>query len=354
MSKPAQALRAERNLIRLCHTDLAGGDAHSVLLRALRQVVPVDATFFATADPDTLLITGGWIENPLETVTELFLHNEFGGDDVNKFTSLATSDRPVATLDAATRGDRAASERYRDILRPLGFGDELRVALSAGGRCWGYLCLHREEHRLGFSRTEVGTLARLAPHLAHAVRSSVAAQGPASERSPRPGVVCLSDDLNVVAMTQEAQELLSLIAGNRTPALHLPMPVYAVVAALHAIERGNAPPAALPSAKVRTVNAGWVELHASRLTPPDNGTGTVSVVVESVEQRAVIPLILSAYGLSPREAEVTRLVLRGQATSAIADELHIATYTVQDHLKAVFDKLGVRSRRDLVSSLLGT
>ena len=50
---------------------------------------------------------------------------------------------------------------------------------------------------------------------------------------------------------------------------------------------------------------------------------------------------------------MARLVLRGAATPAIVEALHISRYTVQDHLRAVFDKVGVRSRRDLAGRLVG-
>src|SRR5207249_439843 len=101
------------------------------------------------------------------------LDNEFGGSDVNRFATLATSGRQVASLDLATHDDRPASPRYRDIMRPLGLGDELRAALISGGRCWGYLCLHREDHELGFSPAELALVGRLAPHLGHALRQAV-------------------------------------------------------------------------------------------------------------------------------------------------------------------------------------
>jgi DNA-binding CsgD family transcriptional regulator len=57
------------------------------------------------------------------------------------------------------------------------------------------------------------------------------------------------------------------------------------------------------------------------------------------------------YGLSPREAEVAELVLRGYPNPVIASTLGIAPTTTKRHLTRIFDKIGVDSRTQLVSRL---
>ncbi|HEX7147066.1 MAG TPA: helix-turn-helix transcriptional regulator [Actinomycetota bacterium] len=63
--------------------------------------------------------------------------------------------------------------------------------------------------------------------------------------------------------------------------------------------------------------------------------------------RAVPPRGLAA----EREQHVTRLVLQGDSTAEIAERLVVSVHTVQQHLKGVFGKTGVRRRRDLVGKV---
>ena len=53
--------------------------------------------------------------------------------------------------------------------------------------------------------------------------------------------------------------------------------------------------------------------------------------------------------LSPREREVLRYVMQGQSNREIAEAIPLSINTVKFHLKNVFEKLGVSSRKDAVS-----
>ncbi len=69
-------------------------------------------------------------------------------------------------------------------------------------------------------------------------------------------------------------------------------------------------------------------------------------------QAAIGELTLAARGLTAREQDVARLVLQGASTKAIAASLHLSPHTVQDHLKAIFAKLSVSSRREMIAQLV--
>ena len=102
-------------------------------------------------------------------------------------------------------------------------------------------------------------------------------------------------------------------------------------------------------ARVLSRSGTWVVLHGATLV--SDGATRVAVIVEPAQPARLVPLLMSAYGLTEREQEVTRLVLQGESTGGIAERLVVSPHTVQQHLKNIFEKTGVRSRRDLVGKV---
>jgi DNA-binding CsgD family transcriptional regulator len=351
MANSGAGERAEREVIRLCQAGLDARTFAVEALRRLRAAIPVDAFFWATADPATLLFTGSVVEEIPERVTPLFLNNEFLQDDVNKFVQLARRRDPVDSLYRATAGEPERSLRYRDILAPVGLGDELRAALVDSGSCWGCLCLHRERGGPEFTPDEAALLRRLTPPLARGLRTTLLLADAKDALGPdEPGMLILADDLSVVAMTPAAERWLAEIQ-DWPPRNELPHAIPTLARRLRALERdGDVSTTVPPRVRIRARSGRWLTLHGSRLRgAAAENLDQTAILIEPARPSQTAPLVLQAYGLTERESQVAHLVLGGLSTDEIAARLCISVLTVQQHLKAVFDKAAVRSRRELVA-----
>jgi DNA-binding CsgD family transcriptional regulator len=56
------------------------------------------------------------------------------------------------------------------------------------------------------------------------------------------------------------------------------------------------------------------------------------------------------FGLSPRERQVVAGLIAGLDTRAVTKHLFISRHTVQDHLKSVFEKMSIHSRREMLAT----
>ena len=343
-------------LIGQCYAGLDVADLRGEVLRRLRRIMSVDAAFFGTVDPQTLLFTSAVGEEPLRAATPLFLDNEYGRADVSKFAALAETAGPVSSLDRATRGERPDSARYREVMSPLGLGDELRAVLISGKQCWGTMCLHREDAEHGFDDREVDVIRRIAPHVAEGLRRAVTlgpfrAPAEAAAAAGAPGIILLDQDLALMSMTPGRRGGWPRSTGPSWPSgSELPMAVYAAAMRLARLEQGAAPPRLVDTVRLRGRAGQWLSLHASRL-----GGGPapqIGIVIEPTPAAQLSSLLLSAYGLTGAQSRVVALVIRGHSTGQIVGELQISVNTVQEHLTAAFDKFGVRSRRELVAAML--
>jgi DNA-binding CsgD family transcriptional regulator len=300
-----------------------------------------------TVDPASLLITSHW--NPyMPAIPPEWLAEEYYGDDVNKVADVARSPSGMSTLHEATGGDPSNSPRWQTNIE-LGGDQELIAALRTGrGEVWGALGLYREPGAAVFDENEKRWLAAVVPHLADGARRALLVGEATDPEGPHaPGVLVLTDRWAVESTTAGVSELLAdLPDGDGT---RLPSAVLSVAGqALRSAENGERP-GEVAMARVLTRSGSWVVLHGAALQ--SGPSRRVAVIIEPAHPARIAALLMSAYGLTDRERDVTGLVLQGRSTSEIAADLVVSAHTVQEHLKTVFDKTGVRSRRDLVGKV---
>jgi DNA-binding CsgD family transcriptional regulator len=342
----------QQEIMRICHGGLDSRRLRIELLKRLRTAIPFDYAYFSTTDPATQLSTSSvLVEEPPSWCMSVFLENEFLQEDFNKFSDMLRNRQAVGVLSEATRHEPSRSQRYRDMLTPMAMEDELRAIFVTGAAaCWGTLCLHREQAESGYTPAEAAYLAQLAPHIADGLRKALLLDNaPVAAIADGPGVLILTDDLSIVAMTAAAEYWLTELA-ERDDKKALPVTVRSVVAGLQAIERGGAAGNSMPKVRLRTRSGHWLVMYASRLRSSQN-PGQITVIFEIAQAAEMGPLIMQAYNLTKREGDVTQCVLRGLSTAEIAAALHISSNTVQDHLKAIFEKVDVSSRGELAARI---
>jgi DNA-binding CsgD family transcriptional regulator len=343
-SLPAEPHRA---FVSLIHRGLPLDAFFEEADRTLADLLPFDSSCWLSLDPATLLPTSHFTrELGSDHLMELAA-NEFLEDDVNKFADLARKAQPVGILSQATGGDLARSARYVRVLAPHGYrdGDELRAMFLDGGTSWGCVALHR--HHGIFSGQEAQTVAAVGHYLATGIRRAILAADRQAEGSGQPGLIIFASD-GALDSTSAAASLWLAAMIDATRAAD-GMPLVIVSLAEKARQAANGRTDEVATARLPTKQGGWLVAHASML---DGGVdGRVAVMLQPAREPQIASMIVEAHGLTDREREVTRLVMQGRSTREIAECLHVTTYTVQDHIKAIFAKVGVQSRRELVAQL---
>jgi DNA-binding NarL/FixJ family response regulator len=355
----ARRARARDEIVRIVHRS---SDVHQLgrdVLRVVERTVPFDGASLATIDPATLLPMRRVVMNglDLEWLAQL-VDTELRNPDFIEFRGLARQGRLAASLSEATQGDLDQSFRFREFCRPSGFDDELRVVCSDSAGTWGAFNLFRESGRPRFDASEVGFLASLAPLVAEGLRRAAITYPMATADRPSSGVVVLAPDNSVETATAGARRCLADLAAGDTTDRDLPVAVLAVAARARrlasdyqsASNQRDPRTDTFARARVRTVHGSWLTVRGSVLG--DGPDYSVAVLIEDAQSPELAPLIAHAYGLTDRERRVTELVAKGLSTNDIGQQLHLSAYTVQDHLKSIFDKTGVSSRRELVATIL--
>jgi DNA-binding CsgD family transcriptional regulator len=306
---------------------------------------------FYTLDPASLLATSHYHEGLAEIPGE-WLEVEYYQDDFNKMADVARSETGTATLHDATDGDLTRSAKYRVAMQPFGGEQEVLIALrTRSGEAWGVLALYREPGRPPFDAEEIALLRALSGHLAEGARRGLLiGEAIDPEGQHAPGLVVLSDSGEVESLTPGVERWLAeLPGGDWERSGKLPTSVLAVAGRSVRDDLPAVSPGEMPFARVLSSAGRWIVVHGASLV--SDGRRRTAVIIEPAHPSRIVPLLMAAHGLTEREQEVTRLVLQGDSTAEIAERLCVSPHTVQEHVRNIFEKTGVRSRRDLVGKV---
>ena len=336
----AAAARVER----LCAAATDARDLRLSVLDVLRQAIGFDAHAWLLTDPETTVGCAPLADVPcLPELPRLIRLKYLTG--VNRWTSLTGA----ARLSDATGGDLARSLLWRDLQSAHDVVDVLSVVFRDRYGCWGFLDLWRSGTAGPFTAADAAFLDAVAAPVTTALRrcqahTFTARQAPAPH-GDGPVVLLLSGGLEVRSQTPETQDYLRVLvppAPGRPP---VPAGAYNVAAQLVAREAGvdDHP----PLARVHLSDGLWVTVRAARIGQD------IAVTIEETAPAARLSVFARAAGLSAREAELLGLLVGGADTRQVAARMYLSEHTVQDHLKSIFTKTSVNSRRALLARVLG-
>ena len=310
----------------------------------LQRVIGFDRWCWPLADPETLLPASGIALHDYVPAVSRSLELEYSTDDFAAKHVLARRANAAASMSAETRGDLSRSTRWDEAMRPVGIGDVATVARRDALGCWGWIEAYRDRSDRSFEDEDLELLRSIAPALGSALRRTMYEDAPSGTAPHGPGVIVLDDRLTPVSATAAARAWIDAFPDAPLLAAFKMLP--AVIYPAAATARSGSTSAGA-HALVQAVDRRWVMIEAAKLEGDEGGQ--IAVTLRAATATETFNLLCRAYALSRRERQVVAAVVAGLDTRAITQRLFISRYTVQDHLKSVFEKTGVRSRRQLLA-----
>ena len=354
MCDPGAYQRSRERVIGICRT---GPDARTVRLRVieeLRRVVDFDAYAWVLTDPATSVGAAPLADVPWLPELPLQIRLKYLSR-LNRWTALGET--PVAILQETSGGDLSRSLVWRDLLCRYDVRDAASIVFTDRFGCWAFLELWRSGAASPFSRAEAAFLAELVEPLTSALRRCQANTFaiPPEPNLPRVGaiVLLLSPDLQVRGQTTETLAYLRLLVPPDAGRLPIPAAAYNVAAQLLATESGvDSNP---PSARVHLAGSRWMTVRAARIDgPAPPHERDIAVTIEQTAPADRADLFSRACGLSDRQRELLQHLVVGGDTREVAQRMFLSQNTVQDHLKAIFEKTATHSRRALLARARGS
>lgn len=359
MPRLSQAQRAARqSILDLAASNLAPEPLANRFAAALLGAIPADGFRVFGVDPGSLLInrllaasdSDAWAR--AEWLREVYLQS---GDFSHIELPMLMQAGLTAVASHETREtcwgytprllERLSPAEHRRLFHELRspVGGTILACFPSDGRWVGAMQAYRRDPNRPFRAGDVGFVRSVAPIIGGALAAALRVEHASIAASVEPepsGIVVVGPGGDVRFATPAGESWSREIGdvGDRSGGL-LPTAAWAAVARLRE-NGGRAAAVIVPSRR------GRVRVEAS----PAGADGSLAIIF-APERPPVLPESPADWPLTPAERRVTDLVLRGFSNARIAEAAFISVNTVEWHLRAVYEKAGVRNRAGLLAKL---
>jgi len=286
----------------------------------------------------------------------------------NNLTLVPKNSPIFSIVDLLGRDNWINSEFHNDFLKNYDMSLPLVGYLDEAGDRTAYFVVHRPEAGKEYSQDEINLLFTLRPHLSRGQRiyremeELRAKAGLLADALDTHGAASFMLDAagRVLSVNKAAGEILTggqlTVCEGRLMARH-PQDDAALQGALRPPQHGIAPAEIMLRATAHTpalrlsitpVNGGSIPLFFDVTR-----TARTAFLVTATPLGPTAENLITAYGLTRAEAEVSLLLLQGAKAAQIAAARETSIGTVNTQLKNIYAKLGVTGHVELLVKLMG-
>jgi DNA-binding CsgD family transcriptional regulator len=340
----------------LCCLGLGGQAIMPGLLKALHCIVPSDSNGFFWVDKD-LAMTQLYAEKLLPPeVMRLYFEQFYNKREATKrFSDLVKSHPDVHS--SVFSDEFYRSDYYNLVWRHLDAHHVMYAVVRERGRPLGLLSIYRSAKDPPFTAQDEDRISGVLHYVAHGLAQRPNASATTYHGNNRSGLIILDSRGNLKHASPEGSRLLFLATHPTISSdtvrcsAQIPPALAAICRDLAATFHGQlASPPVLhhqnPWGRF-VFRAYWMEGER------DSSAGLIGVVIEHEEPLELKLLTrMRELPLSTMQKEVSLALATNLKNTEIAQKLNITLNTVSYHVKAVYDKLGVHGRGELVERLM--
>jgi DNA-binding CsgD family transcriptional regulator len=335
------AIRAE------CAAGLDSVTLRERVARHITRYLQADAYCAMELDPATTLpvhdVNYGWPRGYVEPLADALFRSKTADTGF-----LARQRRRAIILDQLLEGAAHQTDPYfRGHVLPFGYRHEIQFMCVSGGMPRALFTFNRRAARGAFEPRHLRLLEAVAPHVGTAVHAACVRAALRERPGTESGFVVLGAGGDI--------ELASATGRRLLDRLHTPQRPLALAVFLQLLRRSlrdGADPAVNALSFTDPGSHQTYRLLAERTVGAD-GHARAAILIEPARPLDS-HLGLLRLGLTAREAEAASAVLLDDNLHACASRLGCAPATVTRHLKTVFRKLSVGSRRELALRLMAS